>query len=110
MSDERIMDGENLELVDLSEATKIVELSDDELEEVNGGKLINQRSGAFTSKKEAELYAETQFRPGAWYNLKGMRVQCISTGARQNGRYWFSTCYYRTSDNRTGYATIGYFR
>lgn len=109
MSDERIMGDENLELVDLSEITEAAELSDAELDEVNGGKVVNLQKGAFTTKTEAELYAETKFRPGAWYNYRGMKVQCISTGAKMSGKYWFSTCFFRTSDNRTGYATIGYF-
>ena len=110
MADERIMYDENLELVDFSEIEGMTELFDDELDEVNGGRMINERSGAFTTKQEAELYAETKFRVGYYYNLKGVRVQCISTGARSNGKCWLATCYYRTKDNKTGYATIGCFR
>ena len=110
MADEKIMNEENIELVELSELSNLMELSEDELDDVSGGRVVNFRKGAFTTQTEAALYAETQFKPGYWYNLKGVRVQCVTTGAQYNNGYWFAMCHYRTADNRTGSAAIGYFR
>ena len=104
------MQEKNIELMELSELTSVMELSDEELDAVNGGRAVSYKTGAFTTRAEAELYAETQFCPGCWYNLKGTRVQCVTTGAAYSEGYWFAMCHYRTADNRTGSAALGYFR
>lgn len=109
MADETMMFDDSVELEELPASEGVEEVSEEDLGEVTGGRAANIQMGAFTTRREAELFAESKFKVGYCYNLKGKRVKCISTGAEYYKGYWYAVCYYSTGSG-TGKASISSFR
>lgn len=104
------MTEEKLNIEELEGIIDFEEISDEELGDVTGGTFINKKTGAFSTKREAELFAETKFRVGAYYKYnKTEVVQCISTGAEMKNGVWYAVCYFKNKSGCMGKATMNFF-
>lgn len=99
----------DLEAIEMTEEDKqnsavFEEVSDDELEEVAGGRVINISTGACTSEVEAYNMVAASFRVNYIYMLKQSRrkVVCTALGtipANKSNTAFYGVVYYQLLDS-----------